>query len=142
MSGIFNLGDRAISTALTNEVITEGVSSSGVEQELIDGLDFMAAVTLFVNFTYGSSGTTCIVIVQTSLDGTNWIDVARFDFATASLAKRCNLSGLTAVGVGSVAALGAEGVLDGILGDRLRCKVTSTGTYAGNTSVSVRAEVR
>lgn len=142
MSGLFNLGDRAITTALTNEVITEGVSLSGVEQELIDGLDFMAAVTLFVNFTYGSGGTTCAVIVQTSLDGTNWVDVARFDFTTAGLAKIANLSGLTPVAAATVAALSAQGNLDGVLGDRLRAKVTSTGTYAGNTAVSVRAAVR
>lgn len=142
MSGIYNLGDRAITAALTNEVITSGVDSSGTAQELIDGLDWMAALTLFVNFTYGSAGTTCVVIVQTSLDGVNWIDIARSDFAQASLSKRCNLSGLTPATVAAVAALSAEGVLDGILGDRLRAKVTSTGVYAGNTSVSVRASVR
>lgn len=142
MSGIYNLGDSAITAALTNEVITEGTASSGASQELIDGLSFMAAVTLFCNFTYGSGGTTCAVIVQTSLDGTNWIDIARFDFTTASAAKRCNLSGLTPVAIAAVAALASESVLDGILGDRLRAKVTSTGTYAGNTAVSVRASVR
>lgn len=142
MSGIFNLGDRAISAALTNEVITEGVSSSGVDQYFIDGLDWMAAVTLFANFTYGSGGTSCVAVVQTTIDGVNWIDIARFDFAQASAGKRCNLSGLTPVGVAAVAALSSEGVLDGILGDRLRCKITSVGTYAGNTSISVRASVR
>ncbi len=142
MSGIYNLGDKAVSSAVTDSVITEGVSAAGVDQALIDGLDWAAAVTLFVNFTYGAGGTTCIVVVQTSLDSTNWIDIARFDFAVASLSKRCNLSGLTAVNVGNVAVLSAEGVLDGILGDRLRAKITTTGTYTGNTSVSVRASVR
>jgi hypothetical protein len=141
-SGIYNLGDRAITTALTNEVITDGTSASGEDQELIDGLDWMAAVTLFCNFTYGSGGTTCVVVVQTSLDGTNWIDIARFDFTTSSAAKRTNLSGLTNVDVAAVAALATEDELPGILGDRLRAKVTSTGTYAGNTAVSVRAAVR
>jgi hypothetical protein len=142
MSGIYNLGDRAITGALSDEVITEGVSSNQVAQEFIDGLDWMAGATLFASFIWGSGGTTCVVVVQTSLDGVNWIDVARFDFAQASLAKRCNLSGLTAVGVAAVVGLSSEGVLDGILGDRLRTKVTSTGTYAGNTSISVRASVR
>lgn len=141
-SGIYNLGDAAVTTAVTNSVITDGVSSAGVAQAFIDGLEWMAAVTLFVNFTFGSGGSTCIVIIETTLDGVNWIDVARFDFATTSGAKRANLSGLTPVGVAAVAALSSEGVLDGILGDRLRAKVTSTGTYAGNTSVSVRAAVR
>jgi hypothetical protein len=102
----------------------------------------MAAVTLFANFTYGSGGSTCIAVVQTTLDGVNWIDIARFDFATSGDAKRCNLSGLTAVGVAAVAALSAEGVLDGILGDRLRAKITTTGTYAGNTAISIRASAR
>ncbi len=142
MSGIINLGAASIGAAVTNSVITEGVSSQGVAQEFIGGLDWMAALTLFVNFTYGSGGTTAAVIVQTCIDGVNWIDIARFDFTTASAAKRANLSGLTPVAVGAVAALGSEGVLDGILGDRLRTKITTTGTYGGNTSVAVRAAVR
>jgi hypothetical protein len=141
-SGIYNLGDTAITAAVTNSVITAGVSSQGIAQAFIDGLDWMAAAALFVNVTYGSGGTTCAVVVQTSLDGTNWIDIARFDFTTASRAAVCNLSGLTPVAVATVAVLSSEGVKDGILGDRLRAKVTSTGVYAGNTSISVRAAVR
>lgn len=141
-TGVYNLGDAAISVAQTNAVITDGVSAQNVEQAFIDGLEWIAAVTLFVNFTWGSGGASCIVTVQTSLDGTNWLDIARFDFATASLAKRANLSALTPVAVGAVAALSAEGVLDGIMGDRLRAKVTSTGTYGGNSAVSVRAAIR
>ena len=140
-SGIYNLGDRAITTALTDVVITAGVSDAEVAQAFIDQLDFMAAVTLFVNFQYGSGGTAAIVIVETTLDGTNWIEIARFDFATTTAAKRANLSGLTPVALAAVAALSANSVTDGILGDRLRARLTSTGTYA-NTTVSVRAAVR
>lgn len=140
-SGTYDIGTRSFTTALTNEVITAGVSASQVAQEFIDGLEWMAAVTLTCNFQWGSGGTTCAVVVQTSLDGTNWIDIAWFDFTTAAALKRCNLSGLTPVAIAAVAALASEGVLDGILGDRLRAKITSTGTYA-NTTVSVRAAVR
>lgn len=142
MSGIYNLGDRAITGALTDEVITQGVSSAGVAQEFIDGLEWMAAATLFVNFTYGSGGATTLVYVRTTLDSVNWIDIARFDFAQVSTAKRANLSGLETCSVAAVAALSGEGLLQGILGDRLQVKVTSTGIYAGNTFVSVRAAVR
>lgn len=142
MSGIYNLGDRAITAVLTNEVITAGVSSSGVDQELVDGLDWMAAVTLFCNFTWGSGGSTVTVYVETTLDEVNWIQIARFDFTISSDAKRCNLSGLTPVGVASVGTLSANSVLDGILGDRLRARVTTTGVYAGNTAIAVRASVR
>jgi hypothetical protein len=143
MSGTYNLGDEQISVAVTDEVLTEGVSAAGVAQSFIDGLEFVAAVALLVNFQYGAGGTTCVVVVQTSLDqGSNWIDVARFDFAQASAAKRANLSGLTPVAVGAISVLGSESVLDGIIGDRMRAKITTTGTYSGATSVSVRAVVR
>jgi hypothetical protein len=139
--GTYNLGDTAITAALTNSVITAGVSSAGVAQAYVDHLEDMEALSLFVNFVWGSAGTTCIVIVQTTYDDVNWVDIARFDFATASASKVANLSGFLSKGITSVSALAAEGVNDGVLGSKLRAKVTSTGTYAGNTSVSVRAEV-
>jgi hypothetical protein len=139
--GTYNLGDTSITSALTNQVITAGVSEAGVAQAFLDNLEDMEQLSVFVNFVWGSGGTTCIVIVQTTFDDVNWIDIARFDFATASASKVCTLSGELSKGITSVAALGAEGVNDGVLGAKLRAKVTSTGTYAGNTSVSVRAEV-
>jgi hypothetical protein len=143
VSGIYNLGDRAVTAAVTDEVITAGVSSAGIAQEQIDRLEGMESVSLQATFVYGSGGTTCIVVVQTSLDqGVTWIDVARFDFAQANAKKVANVSAAGALAPAAVAALGAEGKLDGVLGDRLRCKITSTGTYATNTSVSVRAAVR
>lgn len=144
MSGIFSLGDEAISAAVTNLVITDGVSAAGVAQSFIDGLDFAAAVTLQANFTYGSGGTAVKVDVETSLDqGSTWIGIARFAFTTSSAEKVVNLSGLTPVGtVYTPVTLSDDSVKDGILGDRLRCRITSTGSYAGNTSVSVRASVR
>lgn len=141
--GIYNLGDAAITVAVTDSVITSGVSSAGVAQALIDRLDGMASVTLFAEFTYGSGGTAVLVIVQTSINqGADWIDVCRLDFATANASKTANLSANAAAAVAAVTALGAEGKVDGVLGDRLRCKVTSTGTYSSNTSISVRAAVR
>jgi hypothetical protein len=144
MSGLFNLGDEAITTAVTNSVITDGVSSAGVAQSFVDSLDWMAAVTLQANFTYGSGGSTLKVDVETSMDqGLTWVAIARFAFSTASAEKLVNLSGLTPVTtVYTPATLSDDAVKDGVLGDRLRAKITSTGTYAGNTSVSVRAAVR
>ncbi len=144
MSGLYNLGDEAITVAVTNSVITHGISTAGVAQSFIDGLDFVAAVTLQANFTYGSGGTTAKVDVETSLDqGTTWINIARFAFTTSSAEKVFNLSALTPVTtVYTPATLGDDAVKDGIVGDRLRCRITTTGTYAGNTSVSVRAVVR
>lgn len=141
--GIFNLGDATVTAVVTDSVITSGTSAAGVTQALIDRLEGMTAVTVYCEFAYGSGGTTCAAIIQTSINqGSDWIDVARFDFTTANGTKVANLSGLLSKAVTSVAALGSEGVTDGVLGDRLRAKITSTGAYAGSTSVSVRAAVR
>lgn len=130
--GIFSLGDFAITTA--------GTQTGTV----VDGLDGMSAVTIDARLAYGSGGTTTVVVVQTSINqGSTWIDIARFDFSTAGAEKVVNLSGLTPrTSPLSVAALGSEGSVDGILGDRLRAVVTSTGTYAGSTVASVRVSVR
>jgi hypothetical protein len=140
---LINLGSREITAALTGEVITEGVSAAGVAQECVDGLGGITAATIQCAFVYGSGGTTCVVVVRTSLDqGASWIDIARFDFATTTAKKVANVSGLYSKAVAAVAALGAEGVTDGVLGDRFRVDVTSTGTYAGSTSVAVRMQPR
>lgn len=128
---VYSLAALAITTALTDSAQTP-----------IDGLEGMTAVTLEAVFSYGSGGTTCKAWVQTSFDGgTTWRDIAEFDFTTASRTAVANLSGLLSKAVTTHNALAAEGVVDGVLGDRLRVKVTSTGTYA-NTSLAVRASVR
>lgn len=132
MSGqVYSLASLAITTALSAQA-----------QTAIEDLDGMTAVTLEAVFGYGSGGTSAAVTIQTSLDGgTTWRDIARFDFTTASATKVANLSGLLSKAVTAYAALGSEGVLDGILGDALRVVVTSVGTYA-NTTLSIRASVR
>lgn len=130
--GVYTLFAGEITTALTSE---EGVATTN--------LAGMQAATLVAKLGYGSGGTSIAAKVQTSLDGgTTWLDVARFDFTTAGATKSANLSGLTAKAAGSYAALSAEGVNDGLLGDRLRALITSVGTYAGGTILDIRAGVR
>jgi hypothetical protein len=137
--GVYNLGQQAIAAALTDQVITVGPGND----PFIKNLQGILAANLWCDFVYGTGGTTCVVIVETSLDqGVTWIPIARFDFTTANGRKICNLSGLLSKAVTAVAALSVEGVNDGVLGDMTRAKVTSTGTYAGNTSVSVRLQAR
>lgn len=144
--GIKNLGDRAITTALTGEVITSGSDINGATIEYIDRLEGMLAAAVAFRFAYGSGGTTCKAYLQTSFDqGTTWVDVACAAFATASATKIINLSGLTPK---TTAATPTDGSLtddtcvDGLLGDRLRVKITTVGAYAANTTLSVRAAVR
>ena len=130
--GCYTLAALGITTALTSSA-----------QTAIDDLEGMTAVSLVAILSYGSGGTTAVAVVQTSVDGgTTWYDVARFDFATSSETKVANLSGLLSKAVTAYAALSANSVFDGILGDRLRCVITTTGTYAGGTTLSVRAVAR
>ena len=140
---VYSLGDAAITAAVINQVITEGIAGNGAAQALVDRLEGMTAVTLTALFAYGSGGTSVKVDVETCLDGVNWIPIARFAFTTATAHKTMTVSGLTPkTAAALIAALSDDTALDGVLGDRLRAKITSTGTYAGNTSVSVRASVR
>lgn len=121
------------------------IAAAGTQTgDAVTGLAGMSAVTLSGRLSYGSGGTAVVAVVQTSLDqGATWIDIARVDFATAGAQKVVNLSGLTPrTSPYTVAALNAEGANDGILGNRLRTVVTSTGTYAGSTVLSVWAMAR
>lgn len=138
-AGIKNLGSvNPITTALTDYVIT---SAAGVPY--VGSLGGMQSVTAWANFDYGADGTTANVVIQTSLDqGVNWIDIIRFDFTTADRKATATVGVFAAGAVTTLAALGSEGKLDNVLGDRLRAKVTTTGTYSGNTSLSVRVAVR
>lgn len=125
-------------------LVSTGITTalSAQAQTAITALDGVTAVTLEANWAYGSGGTSVVAVVQVTLDGgTNWRDVARFDFSTASAVKVANLSGLTAKGVTSYAALGSEGVLDGVLGNQMRVVLTSVGAFS-NSTLSIRASLR
>lgn len=106
----------------------------------LTNLGGMSRLTLSARLAYGSGGTTVIAVVQTSLNqGTTWIDIARFDFATAGLEKVMNLTTNTSLtSPYTVIDLAAEGGLNNVLGDQLRAVVTSTGTYAGSTVLALR----
>lgn len=141
-AGLFDLGTVAITTALTDDVITSG-SHNGSLVEYIGNLGGMVSASFWADFDYGSGGTTVVATVQTSLDqGDTWIDICRFDFTTSDRKAHATVGVFAAGAVTTLAALSVEGALANVLGDRLRVKVTSTGTYAGNTSLTVRAAVR
>jgi hypothetical protein len=137
---IYNLGDYALTTAVTGSVITDSGDDAFIEPD-----DFHAA-TIQIKLAYGSGGTTLKVYVQTSLDqGSTWVDVSCSAFTTASATKIVNLSGLTPKTTAATPSDGAmtdDTALDGVLGDRFRVKITSTGTYAGSTTLSVRMSTR
>ena len=98
---------------------------------------------LQAKFVYGSGGTTAKVWVQTSLDGgTTWFDVACFSFTTATATKVSSVvavpsTPMTPATVPGSGALTADTVLNGTIGDRIRALVTTTGIYAGDTTLTL-----
>jgi hypothetical protein len=145
--GLYSLGDvaaSAINAATTATVVTSGTDAQGSTVAYIGDLDGMLSATLQINFNYGSSGGTSVkATVETSCDqGASWIEVWRAAFGTASEENVVNLSGLTAVGSYTPAALSDDAVKDGLLGQRWRMKIITVGTYAGNASLSGRLIAR
>lgn len=93
-------------------------------------------------FVYGSGGTTAKVFVQTSFDGgTTWVDLASHAFALATASKVSAVT--TGIAPASQAFAPTDGALtdntivQGVVGDRIRAKLITAGTYAGGTTVAV-----
>jgi hypothetical protein len=127
---VYTLFAGAITTAKTAEA-----------QTAITDLDGMSGLSLLCELLGASGGSTISAWVQTSLDGgTTWLDIALFTFTTSAAKKWCVLQNAAAKAIASYTALAVEGVNDGLLGDRLRVVLTSTGTYT-NTTISLRAHV-
>jgi hypothetical protein len=109
----------------------------------IHGLDGMLSATVQRDFRAGTGGTDVRAYLQTSLDwGNTPIDSASFLF-TGSSRQVINLSTTASVAAtpATDGTLTDGQVLNGVLGDRLRVTVVSTGTWS-NTLLAVRAAVR
>lgn len=140
--GTFDLGSVTITAAVTNLVITTGTSPAGASQAFLDRFEGIENALLYVGFVYGSGGTTAILKVQTTINDVEWIDIARFDFATTNRSAVANLSALLSKAVTTIAALSAEGVNDGVLAPKFRATLTTTGTYGGTTTITCRMVAR
>lgn len=129
---VLQLANLTLTTAVSGTASTAVVVPLG-----------MRSVVLQAAFTYGSGGTKVTAYVQTSFDGgTTWVDVACFTFTTATATKVSALKAATAVAASYAATDGSltdDSIKDGILGDRLRVKRTTTGTYGGSTALVVTA---
>lgn len=133
----------SVRTTLYSATITTAIT--GVGQTPVIGLTPFKYVALLAKFVFGSGGTSADAYVQTSIDGgVTWFDIANFHFlvATASKLSAVVYDPATAFTAGTVpgsGTLAANTVLNGILGDRLRVLITTVGTYAGGTTLSVDA---
>jgi hypothetical protein len=135
----------ADAAALLNVTVTNAVALTPAQVFQLRSGPGVAGLNIQLQgtFTYGSGGTSADAYVQTSLDGgTTWIDVANFHFLLASARFTYNLSSLTPVTTeytptdGSIAANTAK---DGVIGNLLRVKWVTVGTYAGGTVLRVDA---
>lgn len=128
-------GKLVSSLAITTAATTLGTAVTGLA-----GATYLAVEAIFA---WGSGGTAAKVYVQTSLDGgTTWIDIMCFAFATAIASKVSAVTvniALAAAGTPGDGALADNTILTGLIGDQIRAKVVTTGTYAGGTTLSVHA---
>lgn len=101
------------------------------------------SLVVYAVFLYGAGGTDAIARVQTSIDGgLSWFDIMSFGFLTAAATKVSSVSlNLTSAVPTQVTdgTLAVNTVNQGLLGDRVRLKYVTTGTYTGATSLAVYA---
>lgn len=122
--------------ALIDQIVTTA-QTGAVENARVMDLERARGVLLLADFTYGSGGTDLRAWVQTTVDGgVTWHDIACFLFLQANKRRMINLSARTpviALATPGDGVLADDTAIDGFLGDRLRVKWTSTGTYGGNS---------
>jgi len=102
-------------------------------------------MSLWANFTHGSGGTSCKAYVQTSFDGTNWIDVACFAFTTSSAGKTLCVKGDQADAAANTATDGSlsdDTATFGVVGRYIQVKTVSVGTYGDSTTLDLWAKFR
>jgi hypothetical protein len=131
-----------MATLFSGTITTAGTVISGTITNLQDKVvNALGAV-----FVYGSSGTTAKAFVQTSYDdGASWQDVTTFAFTTSSARKGVAM-GWPASGTAHFAVTDAslaDNTVSGApLGNMIRTKVVSVGTYAGTTTLLVSADIK
>jgi hypothetical protein len=133
---------------LTLASVTIGAAQSAVVANSFTGLQGenrpRESLLLEANFNAGNGdGTTVDAYVQSSADGgATWFDIANFHFTTASAKKAFNLvagTPVTSISTPTDGSLSANTAVDGLIGDALRVKWASTGTYTGSASLTVTA---
>ena len=121
--------------------LTIGAAVAATATTPVTGLTGMKYLVAQATFLYGAGGTTAKAYVQTSIDGgSSWIDVMCFSFTTAAATKvsavKCDTA-LAAAVAPTDGSLTNDTILSGLLGDRVRVKYVTTGTYTGATSLQV-----
>lgn len=119
------VNQHAITTAQT-------IALSGKEIKLPDDTSGLTAVAVFDS---GTGGTNAKVYIQTSFDsGTTWFDIMCITFTTSDATKILSVNEVTAIASSATASAGAlsdDTAVSGVIGNKARAMVVTTGTYAG-----------
>jgi len=124
--------EHAITTA-------QSIATAGKVFRLPDDTKGLLAYVLFVD---GGGGTTIDVFIQTSFDNeTTWIDIMHFDFLVTAGTRIMKVREETAI-VADVTPTDGTGPADGtaisgIIGDHVRARIVTTGTYTATTTIDV-----
>jgi len=119
----------------------------------IEGFSGLFTATFQAQFIFGAGSGTINVYIQTSIDqGQTPVDIAAFGFATTNATQLVTLSGVSLRIPGftppnpfltpTQQGLATGSCNDGILGDRFRAVVVSTGSYSNSTLVNVTGVAR
>jgi hypothetical protein len=134
MVKIVKILNATLAAAVTADV-TAGVFEIGRAESL----------TLHGVITVAGGGTTAKAWVQTSIDGgSTWMDIANFAFTTSTATRAYHLTAaaVTSVATPGDAALADNTAVNGFLGNVVRVKLTTTGTYTGASSFVIHAIVK
>lgn len=126
-------------TLLTFDPITTAVTAS-TSATVSSPRGRVESLSLYSIFSYGSGGTTLKAWVQTSFDGgATWMDIANFAATTAAKSRLYNLidSAVTTIATPTDGTLADDTSVGGFLGPIYRVKYTTTGTYAGASSLYI-----
>jgi hypothetical protein len=133
----FPAGAYALTTAVTG--VTPGTGAATGVTSGVKGAKYATLYTTFGGTVTG--GTSATIYLQTSLDGgTTWTDIHAQAYANTATNKITATNIYIAPGSQGVTGTDgslAAGVLQGVLGDRFRLKITSVGTYAAATIAAV-----
>lgn len=122
--------------------LTVGAAVSATTTTPVLYLAGMEYLVVSAKFLFGAAGTSVKVYVQTSVDnGDTWIDIMSFAFAGAAATKVSSVNSYVSVTAitPTDGSLADNTVVNGVLGDRVRLKYVTTGTYTGATSIEIDA---
>lgn len=139
---------RGVSSVSRSETLLAATTiGAAVANQLGSSFSIRGAkyILLETQFLYGAGGTTTKVWLQTRTKNGTWRDIANHAFTTSAATKWSGVVQTTALAAAiaaSDAALADDTILNGFLGDEIRIKYTTTGTYTGATSITVYAMIR